>query len=79
MQEASVQAAEVRAASAKLAASGIRAATLCAALTTVLALVEQIRHETPTWRVWKSAPVAIAISVLRGVQAVLCPANTPTS
>lgn len=71
-----MQAAEVRAASAKLAASGIHAAALCAALATTLALLTEIQAATPGWRVWKSAPLMIALGVLQGVQAVLCPTTT---
>lgn len=64
-----MEAAQIRAAAA---AAQLRTSTLCAALADVLALLDEIQAATPGWHVWRSAPVAVAISVLHGVQEVLC-------
>lgn len=68
-----VTAAEAKAASAKLAAAGLQRSRLCEALSTVLALLTEIRAVTPGWKLWKSAPVTVATSVLQGASRALCP------
>lgn len=63
----------IRDAALKFAAAGLQRSRLCEALSTVLALLTEIRAVTPGWKLWKSAPVTVATSVLQGASRALCP------